>query len=258
MAIEKDINPTVLNEENQIPLGDEGMQVALDAIEDAREEDFIMQDDGSAILESSMQEQIDTGFDENLAESMSEQDLNRIANELVDGIEKDKSSREDWERTYTDGLKYLGMKFDDERSEPFEGASGVIHPLLGEAVTTFQAQAYKELLPSGGPVKTQIIGAYDSAVEEQAQRVKEFMNYQITHVMEEFDEELDQMLFYLPLAGSAFKKIYYDEGLGRAVSKFVAPEDLIVPYFTTDLETCPRITNVVKMPENEVKKNYKH
>ena len=148
MAIEKDINPTVLNEENQIPLGDEGMQVALDAIEDAREEDFIMQDDGSAILESSMQEQIDTGFDENLAESMSEQDLNRIANELVDGIEKDKSSREDWERTYTDGLKYLGMKFDDERSEPFEGASGVIHPLLGEAVTTFQAQAYKELLPS--------------------------------------------------------------------------------------------------------------
>ena len=209
MAIEKDINPTVLNEENQIPLGDEGMEVALAAIEDAREEDFVMQDDGSAILESSMQEQIDTGFDENLAESMSEQDLNRIANELVDGIEKDKSSREDWERTYTDGLKYLGMKFDDERSEPFEGASGVIHPLLGEAVTTFQAQAYKELLPSGGPVKTQIIGAYDSAVEEQAQRVKEFMNYQITHVMEEFDEELDQMLFYLPLAGSAFKKIYY-------------------------------------------------
>jgi hypothetical protein len=254
MAIEKDINPTVLNEENQVPLGDEGMEVALNAIEDAREDDFVMQEDGSAILESSMQEQIDTGFDENLAESMDESELMNIANELVDGIEKDKSSREDWERTYIDGLKYLGMKFDDERSEPFEGASGVIHPLLGEAVTTFQAQAYKELLPSGGPVKTQIIGKYDSAVEEQAQRVKEFMNYQITHVMEEFDEELDQMLFYLPLAGSAFKKIYYDESLGRAVSKFVAPEDLIVPYYTTDLESCPRITNVVKMPENEVRK----
>jgi hypothetical protein len=254
MAIEKDINPTVLNEENQIALGDEGMEVALAAIEEAGMEDFVMQDDGSAILESSIQEEIDTGFNENLAESMDESDLGRIANQLIDGIEKDKSSREDWERTYTDGLKYLGMKFDDERSEPFEGASGVIHPLLGEAVTTFQAQAYKELLPSGGPVKTQIIGAYDSAVEEQAQRVKEFMNYQITHVMEEFDEELDQMLFYLPLAGSAFKKVYYDEGLGRAVSKFVAPEDLIVPYFTTDLETCPRITNVIKMPENEVRK----
>ena len=254
MAIEKDINPTVLNEENQMSLGDEGMEVALAAIEEAGMEDFVMQDDGSAILESSMQEQIETGFDENLAESMEDRDLAKISNELMDGIEKDKSSREDWENTYTDGLKYLGMKVDDERSEPFAGASGVIHPLLGEAVTTFQAQAYKELLPSGGPVKTQVIGAYDSAVEEQAQRVKEFMNYQITHVMEEFDEELDQMLFYLPLAGSAFKKVYYDESIGRAVSKFVAPEDLIVPYYTTDLESCPRITNVIKMPENEVKK----
>ena len=254
MAIEKDINPTVLNEENQVPLGNEGMDVVLDAVADANEADFVMQEDGSAILESSMQQPIESGFAENLAELLDDAELMRISNQLVDGIEKDKSSREDWERTYTDGLKYLGMKFDDERSEPFEGASGVIHPLLGEAVTTFQAQAYKELLPSGGPVKTQVIGAYDDAVEEQAQRVKEFMNYQITHVMEEFDEELDQMLFYLPLAGSAFKKVYYDEGLGRAVSKFVAPEDLIVPYFTTDLETCPRITNVVKMPENEVKK----
>ena len=254
MAIEKDINPTVLNEENQVPLGNEGMDVVLDAVADANEADFVMQEDGSAILESSMQQPIESGFAENLAELLDDAELMRISNQLVDGIEKDKSSREDWERTYTDGLKYLGMKFDDERSEPFEGASGVIHPLLGEAVTTFQAQAYKELLPSGGPVKTQVIGAYDSAVEEQAQRVKEFMNYQIVHIMEEFDEELDQMLFYLPLAGSAFKKVYYDEGLGRAVSKFVAPEDLIVPYFTTDLETCPRITNVVKMPENEVKK----
>tara|TARA_R110000744_G_scaffold35234_2_gene81870 strand:+ start:204 stop:2678 length:2475 start_codon:yes stop_codon:yes gene_type:complete len=254
MAIEKDINPTVLNEENQMSLGDEGMDVVLAAIEEAGTDDFVMQEDGSAILESSMQEQVETGFDENLAESMDDRDLSKIANELMDGIEKDKSSREDWENTYTDGLKYLGMKVDDERSEPFAGASGVVHPLLGEAVTTFQAQAYKELLPSGGPVKTQVIGAYDSAVEEQAQRVKEFMNYQITHVMEEFDEELDQMLFYLPLAGSAFKKIYYDESIGRAVSKFVAPEDLIVPYFTTDLESCPRITNVIKMPENEVKK----
>ena len=254
MAIDKEINPTVLNEENQVPLGDEGMEVALAAIEEAGMEDFVLQEDGSAILEADMQEPMETGFNENLAEMMTDSDLGRIANELVDGIDRDKSSREDWEKTYTDGLKYLGMKFDDERSEPFEGASGVIHPLLGEAVTTFQAQAYKELLPSGGPVKTQVIGAYDTAVEEQAQRVKDFMNYQIVHVMEEFDEELDQMLFYLPLAGSAFKKVYYDETLGRAVSKFVAPEDLIVPYYTTDLESCPRITNVVKMPENEVRK----
>ena len=201
-----------------------------------------------------MGEEIETDFDSNLAEVLDPQELRNIANELIAGIEKDKSSREDWEKTYKDGLEYLGMRFDAERSEPFVGASGVIHPLLGEAVTTFQAQAYKELLPSGGPVKTQVIGAYDSLVEEQAQRVKEFMNYQITHVMEEFDEELDQMLFYLPLAGSAFKKVYYDEALGRAVSKFIAPEDLIVPYYTTDLESCPRITNVIKIAENEVRK----
>ena len=254
MAIEKDINPTVLNEENQVPLGQENMKVAIEAIMESGTEGFEMQEDGSAILASSMVEEIDTDFDSNLAEVLDPQDLRNISNELIAGIEKDKASREDWEKTYKDGLEYLGMRFDEERSEPFAGASGVIHPLLGEAVTTFQAQAYKELLPAGGPVKTQVIGAYDSLAEEQAQRVKEFMNYQITHVMEEFDEELDQMLFYLPLAGSAFKKVYYDEGLGRAVSKFVAPEDLIVPYYTTDLETCNRITNVIKISENEVRK----
>ncbi len=254
MAIEKDINPTVLNEENKVPLGQEDMSIALEAIRESGTEGFEMQEDGSAILGESMVEEIETEFDSNLAEVLDPQDLRVIANELIAGIEKDKASRDDWEKTYKDGLEYLGMRFDAERSEPFEGASGVIHPLLGEAVTTFQAQAYKELLPSGGPVKTQVIGAYDSLIEEQAQRVKEFMNYQITHVMEEFDEELDQMLFYLPLAGSSFKKVYYDEGLGRAVSKFIAPEDLIVPYYTTDLETCPRITNVIKIAENEVRK----
>ena len=254
MAIEKDINPTVLNESNQVPLGQEDMRIAIEAIRERGTEGFEMQEDGSAVLTSSIPEEIETGFDENLAEILDDQQLNVISNELIAGIEKDKSSREDWEKTYKDGLKYLGMKFDAERSEPFEGASGVIHPLLGEAVTTFQAQAYKELLPSGGPVKTQVIGSYDSLIEEQAQRVKEFMNYQITHVMEEFDEELDQLLFYLPLAGSAFKKVYYDESLGRAVSKFIAPEDLIVPYYTTDLQTCSRITNVIKIAENEVRK----
>ena len=254
MAVEKDINPTVLNEENQVPLGQENMSIALEAIRESGSEGFEMQEDGSAILGQTDSEEMETGFDSNLAEVIDPSDLRTISNELVAGIEKDKGSREDWESTYTDGLKYLGMKFDAERSEPFAGASGVIHPLLGEAVTTFQAQAYKELLPSGGPVKTQVMGAYSSMLEEQAQRVKDFMNYQITHVMEEFDEELDQMLFYLPLAGSAFKKVYYDENLGRAVSKFIAPEDLIVPYYTTDLESCTRITNVIKMAENDVRK----
>ena len=254
MAVEKDINPTVLNQENQVPLGQEDMSIALEALRESGSEGFEMQEDGSAILGQTNSEEMETGFDSNLAEVIDPSDLRTISNELVAGIEKDKGSREDWESTYTDGLKYLGMKFDAERSEPFAGASGVIHPLLGEAVTTFQAQAYKELLPSGGPVKTQVMGAYSSMLEEQAQRVKDFMNYQITHVMEEFDEELDQMLFYLPLAGSAFKKVYYDENLGRAVSKFIAPEDLIVPYYTTDLESCTRITNVIKMAENDVRK----
>ena len=252
MAIEKEPN-TIPNSQNTLE-GTEDMQVAIEAIEEAGQENFEMQDDGSAVLGGMDDMPLDTNFDSNIAEALDDDTLNGIAIELIAGIEKDKSSREDWEKTYTDGLKYLGMKFDQERSEPFEGASGVIHPLLGEAVTNFQAQAYKELLPSNGPVKTQVVGKYDVIVEEQAQRVADFMNYQITHVMEEFDEELDQMLFYLPLAGSAFKKIYYDESLGRAVSKFIAPEDLIVPYFSTDLESCPRITNVVKMPENEVKK----
>ena len=240
------VNPT-LNEDEQ------DFVTVQEAIAEVKG-DFEMQEDGSAVLSPEDTFVPDTSFDSNLAESLDEDILNRIANDLIDGINKDKSSRQDWESTYVDGLKYLGMKFDDERSEPFQGASGVIHPLLGEAVTNFQAQAYKELLPAGGPVKTQVIGMYDSAVEEQAQRVQDFMNYQVIHVMEEFDEELDQLLFYLPLAGSAFKKVYYDETLGRAVSKFIAPEDLIVPYYTTDLETCPRITNVIKMPENEFKK----
>ena len=226
----------------------------LDLVKPKDEEGFVMMEDGSAVLEEDMVETLESGFDDNLAEFLSETELNKIAKDLVAGIDADRSSREDWEKTYQDGLKYLGMKFDEDRSEPFEGASGVIHPLLGEAVTTFQAQAYKELLPAGGPVKTQVLGNYDSNAELQAQRVKEFMNYQIVHKMEEYDQELDQLLFYLPLAGSAFKKIYYDESLGRAVSKFVAPEDLLVPYYTTDLESCNRITNIVKLSENEVKK----
>ena len=226
----------------------------IEVLEGLQEADVEIQEDGSALLGPAPEMQMGSEFDENLADIISESELGRIYIDLTSSIDDDRSSREDWEKTYTDGLKYLGMKFDETRSEPFEGASGVTHPLLGEAVTQFQAQAYKELLPAGGPVKTQVVGAYDSAVEEQAQRVREFMNYEIIHVMDEYDEDLDQMLFYLPLAGSAFKKVYYDENLQRPVSKFVAPEDLIVPYYTTDLESCPRITHVIKMPENDVRK----
>ena len=256
MAIENQpIAPVSLNEEK--PKSDEEQQLVEIADAVALGEDnegFTILEDGSAVLGQEEMPMTNNDFNANLAELIDPDELSKISSQLTEGIEKDKSSREDWEKTYQDGLKYLGMKFDNERSEPFAGASGVIHPLLGEAVTSFQAQAYKELLPANGPVKTQVVGEYNSVVEEQAQRVKEFMNYQITHVMEEYDAELDQLLFYLPLAGSAFKKVYYDEVMGRAISKFVAPEDLIVPYYTTDLESCPRITNIIKMPENEVRK----
>jgi len=254
MAIEKNTPEPIVEDVTKMQNDDEIDGAIIETLEALTEDEVTMQDDGSVLLGPEDMDMPSLGFGENLAEVVSDDQLMQIYSELTQAIENDKSAREDWEKTYTDGLKYLGMKFDEDRAEPFEGASGVIHPLLGESVTQFQAQAYKELLPPQGPVKTQVVGQYDSTVEEQAQRVKEFMNYQITHVMEEYDEDLDQMLFYLPLAGSAFKKVYYDEGSGRAVSKFVAPEDLIVPYYTTDLESCPRITHLVKMPENDVRK----
>ena len=259
MAIERQVPDPAQTAEPVVDLttersNDDIDEEIIDILEGMGEEGVQYQEDGSVILGEPEMEMPSLGFGENLAEVVSDSELDKIYIELTAAIENDKSAREDWEKTYTDGLKYLGMKFEEGRSEPFEGASSVIHPLLGESVTQFQAQAYKELLPAQGPVKTQVVGEYNAAVEEQAQRVKEFMNYQITHVMEEYDEELDQMLFYLPLAGSAFKKVYYDETMQRAVSKFVAPEDLIVPYYTTDLESCPRITHLIKMPENDVKK----
>jgi len=192
--------------------------------------------------------------DENLVEYIDRGDLSTLAGDVLSSIKADKESRSDWEKTYVDGLKYLGMRFDDTRSQPFEGASGVIHPILAEAVTQFQAQAYKELLPAKGPVKTEIVGARSVEVEQQAERVQGFMNYYLMNVMEEYDPELDMMLFYLPLAGSAFKKVYYDTVLGRAVSKFIAPEDLVVPYEAPDMFSAERVTHVLSMSKNEVRK----
>jgi len=211
-----------------------------------------MMDDGSAVIgEDPAQPQIE--FGSNLAEFMTEDDLMSVSSELLGKFEDDKSSRKDWEETYTKGLDLLGFKY-DERSQPFQGASGVTHPVLAEAVTQFQAQAYRELLPAGGPVRTQIIGKEDLPKQQQAERVQEFMNYQIMHVMEEYDPELDQMLFHLPLAGSAFKKVYLDNNLGRPVSKFVPADDLVVPYTATDLQSSERVTHIIKRSLNEVKK----
>tara|TARA_B100001094_G_scaffold128789_1_gene124831 strand:+ start:181 stop:2664 length:2484 start_codon:yes stop_codon:yes gene_type:complete len=199
-------------------------------------------------------EMVEEDFYANLAENLDSSSLRTLATELVESIQGDFDSRSEWEKTYTDGLQYLGMKFDESRSQPFEGSSGVIHPILAEAVTQFQAQAYKELLPAKGPVKTQVIGARTAETESQADRVMEFMNYYIMNVMKEYDPELDQLLFFLPLAGSAFKKIYYDFSLKRAVSKFIPPEDLVVPYEAPDISTAERITHVISMSRNEIKK----
>ena len=190
----------------------------------------------------------------NLAEFIEEDELNKISDNLKAEYEGDKSSRSDWEKSYIDGIKLLGFKY-EERARPFQGASGVTHPLLAEAATQFQAQAYKELLPPGGPVKCNIVGVTDLNTEDQAQRVREFMNYQITNVMEEYDPEMDQLLFNLGLAGSAFKKIYYDGQEQRARASFVPVEDLIVPFYATDLASSPRVTHVVKQNFNDIRKS---
>ena len=195
-------------------------------------------------------------FYRNLAEEMDDRVLGRMSAQLVQDYKRDKVSRSDWEQAYTQGLDLLGFKYVNN-TRPFQGASGVTHPLLSEAVTQFQAQAYKELLPSDGPVRTSVIGAQTKEVEDQATRVKDFMNYMLMEEMEEYTPDTDQLLFYLPLAGSAFKKIYYDEIKQRAVAKFVPAEDLIVPYYATDLKDCERITHLVKMSENDVLKQQK-
>jgi hypothetical protein len=163
------------------------------------------------------------------------------------------SSRKEWEQTYTKGLDLLGFKYDN-RTEPFQGASGATHPVLAEAVTQFQALAYKELLPADGPVRTQVLGMPTPDKTQQATRVKDFMNYQIMEKMKEYEPEFDQMLFNLPLAGSAFKKVYYDDMEQRAVSKFVPADDLIVPYTATSLDDAEAIIHRVKISENDLRK----
>ena len=191
--------------------------------------------------------------DANLAEVLDDSVLGSLSSDLQSKVREDMESRSDWEEAIAKGLNLLGINYED-RSDPFLGASGVTHPLLAEATSQFQSQAYKEMLPSGGPVKTQILGVPTQQTEDQAQRVKDFMNYQIMEVMEEYDPDTDQMLFYLPLTGSTFKKVYFDPTKQRAVSKFVPAEDLVVPYSASDLMTAERVTHVVKMSYNDIRK----
>ena len=239
----------------------EGMEVQIPQVEDFAGGAEVIDDGmGGAIVQALMGEaeglEVEAEVYEhgaNLAEVIDEGELGGISSDLREQYEDDKESRSEWEETYTKGLDLLGIQ-SQERSQPFQGASSVTHPLISESVTQFQAQAYKELLPAGGPVQTQIVGLKDAERESQAQRVKEFMNYQITEVMEEFDPDTDQMLFYLPLCGSTFKKVYFDELKGRAVSKFIPAEDLVVSYSASDLATANRVTHVLQMTENAVRK----
>ena len=255
MAIEKALgtenDPDIFDQNRSIEVIPE--QTRQEQINDAAQ--ILVNEEEVLITDEMEQEPMPAiEFDSNLVDYIDEDTLETISSDLLSSIKSDKQSRSEWEKTYTDGLQYLGMKFDDARSQPFEGSSGVIHPILAEAVTQFQAQAYKEMLPAKGPVKTEIIGARTIETENQAERVQEFMNYYIMNVMQEYDPELDMLLFYLPLAGSAFKKVYFDFVTNKAVSKFIPPEDLIVPYEASDMSSAERITHAISMSLNEIKK----
>ena len=255
MAIERRLgteeNPDIIDQGKSIEIEAEAPTFEDQLMESL---EVTIKDDEIIIDEAQVEEEEQVPFEANLAEYLDDYVLGSISKKLISDVDSDKESRKEWMKTYTDGLKYLGMRFDEQRSQPFEGSSGVIHPILAESVTQFQAQAYKELLPAQGPVKTQIIGQRNANTEMQAERVSEFMNYYIMNEMPEYDPELDQLLFYLPLSGSAFKKVYYDASKRRPVSKFVPAEDLLVPYEATDLLSAERVTHIVSMSSNEVRK----
>ena len=240
---DKEIEEASLEEQQEI--AEQGEPVEVNENEDGSVD--INYDPSIASVEG------DINHYDNLAEHLPDDVLGRLGTELYQNYQDYKMSRKDWERTYKEGLDLLGFKYEN-RTEPFQGASGATHPVLAEAVTQFQALAYKELLPSEGPVRTQILGLSTPEKEQQSQRVKDFMNYQIMDQMRDYEPDFDQMLFYLPLAGSSFKKVYYDEVEQQAVSKFVPADDLIVPYSATSLDDAEAIIHVVKISENELRK----
>ena len=252
MAIDKSNGPTQTN------LIDKNVEIVTpeEMISDNNEALVEMTEDGGA--EVDFDPSMDPGpgtanHDANLAEFIDDDELMNVSSDLIEAFDDAKASRKDWEDAYTKGLDLLGFKYEN-RAEPFQGASGATHPVLAESVTQFQALAYKELLPAGGPVRTQVMGKTNQQVEQQATRVRDYMNYQIMVKMKEYEPEFDQMLFNLPLAGSTFKKVYYDSILARCVSKFIPAEDLVVSYQATSLEDADLIVHVVKMSGNDLLK----
>jgi hypothetical protein len=241
----------------EIPSEEEIQDVAVqEPVEEKGPIEVIPEEDGGVTLDyepgSINVPGTESHFD-NLAELLPDDVLEPIGNEMAQNYMDYKSSRKEWEQAYITGLDLLGFKYEN-RTEPFQGASGATHPVLAEAVTQFQAQAYKELLPSDGPVRTQVVGIKNPATEQQANRVKDFMNYLVMDQMKEYESEFDSMLFHLPLAGSTFKKVYYDVPMGRAVSKFVPADELIVPYTATSLDDAEAVIHTVKTSENELRK----
>jgi len=249
------LDPEDLAAEVELELPGSQETVAFEGMAEGMDIEIVPEDDGGVVIDFDPQDQRgqNDDFYANLAEEMPDRELGRIASELLGEFDANKASRQEWEDAYANGLELLGFSY-EERTQPFRGATGVTHPLLAEAATQFQAQAFNELLPASGPVRTAIIGNETREKQQQSDRVRQFMNYYITNVMEEYTPELDQMLFYLPLAGSTFKKVYYDETMDRAVSKFVPVEQLVVPYETADLETSPNITQVLRMSLNDLRK----
>jgi len=225
--------------------------VGLDALAEEGEPILEIEIEGEIDLESPEEEARDEEFDENLAEHISEKELSTLAGDLLGDFEDDISARKDWIQTYVDGLELLGMKI-EERTEPWEGACGVYHPLLSEALVKFQAETIMETFPAQGPVKTLIIGKETPEIKDAAKRVEANMNYELTDVMQEFRPEHERMIWGLGLAGNAFKKVYYDPALERQVSMFIPAEDIVVPYGASSLEQSPRITHVMRKTENEV------
>ena len=226
----------------------------MDMPEDSSDIEIILEDDGSAIIELGEEEDDEVGFYGNLAEVIDTNDLGSISIDLMALFEADKSSRSDWEQMYSKGLELLGLKI-EERTKPFRGAAGAVHPMLTEAIVQFQAQAFKELMPVGGPVRTQTVGKETLDKVQQASRVQDFMNYQITTVMKEYTPEFDQLLFYTGYGGSTFKKVYYDEQIGRMVSRLVLPDDMYIPYNGSSvISECPRLTHRISMDSNEYRK----
>ena len=240
--------------ELEIPGSRNTVQAMIEA-ENVGEIEIETEEDGGVTIDFEPMDErgMEEEFYANLADSIPDRELQRIAGDLLGEFDANKAGRQEWEEAYANGLELLGFTY-EERTQPFRGASAVTHPLLAEAATQFQAQAFNELLPASGPVRTVVIGKETRDKVEQAQRVKQFMNYYITDVMEDYTPDMDQMLFYLPLAGSTFKKTYYDDTMGRAVSKFVPAENLVVPYETADLDTCPNVTQVFRMSLNDLRK----